>query len=83
MAYMIVFSESALKQLKKLDRELQERITAVLERIRLRPEVYVRKLVGEPGYRLRVGDYRVIVDLDKEHLLVLVIKIGHRKSIYK
>jgi len=83
MIYDILFSESALKQLKRLDEKTQERIIAVLERIRVRPERYVRKLVDNPAYRLRVGDYRVILDIDKNRLLVLVIKIGHRKSIYK
>ena len=80
--YEIIFSDSALQQLKKLERSLQEMIIKTLERIRIRPEAYVQKLVGDPGYRLRVGDYRVIVDLDKNGLIILVIKIGHRKNVY-
>ena len=55
----------------------------VLERIRIRPESFVTKLVGDPGFRLRVGEYRIIIDIDKEKLLILVIKIGHRSRIYK
>jgi len=43
----------------------------------------VTKLVGDPGYRLRVGDYRVILDIDEGNLIILVIKIAHRKKIYK
>jgi len=43
----------------------------------------VTKLVGDSGYRLRVGDYRVILDIDEGNLIILVIKIGHRKKIYK
>lgn len=81
--YEILFSESALKQLKKLEKNLQERIVSALERARVRPESFVKKLVGDPGYRLRVGDYRVIVDIDKNRLIILVIKIGHRRNIYK
>ncbi len=61
MTYEIFFSEKALKQLKKLNRNTQERIISALERIRIRPETYVTKLVGDPGYKLRVGDYRVIL----------------------
>jgi mRNA interferase RelE/StbE len=83
MTYEIIFSDKAFKQLKKLERKIQERIIATLERIRIRPESYVTKLVGDPGYKLRVGDYRVIIDIDKGKLLILVIKIGHRKKIYK
>lgn len=83
MSYGIVFSDKAFKQLKKLEPETQERIIKVLERIRIRPESFVTKLVGDPGFRLRVGEYRVIVDIDKDKLLILVIKIGHRSRIYK
>jgi len=43
----------------------------------------VTKLVGDSSYRLRVGDYRVILDIQGNHLSVLVLKIGHRKDIYK
>ena len=81
--YEVTFSDKALKQLKKLDRPLQERIVSALEKIRVRPESYVTKLIGDPAYKLRVGDYRVIMDIDKGNLLVLVIKIGHRKDVYK
>jgi mRNA interferase RelE/StbE len=83
MTYEIIFSDKALLQLKKLEYKIQERIIIGLERIRIRPEAYVTKLVGDPGYRLRVGDYRVIMDIDKEKLHILVIKIGHRKNIYQ
>jgi mRNA interferase RelE/StbE len=83
MTYEIIFSDNALTQLKKLEHSIQERIIKSLERIRIRPEAYVTKLVGDPGYRLRVGDYRVILDIDKEKLHILIIKIGHRKNIYQ
>ena len=80
--YEIVFSDTALKQLEKLEKNLQERIIVSLERIRIRPEAYVKKLVGDPSYRLRVGDYRIILDIDNSKLLILVIKVGHRKNVY-
>jgi mRNA interferase RelE/StbE len=83
MSYEILFTDTSLKQFKKLEKEVQERIIKALERIRIRPEIHVKKLVGDPGYRLRVGDYRVILDIEKDKLIILVIKIGHRKNIYK
>ena len=83
MTYGIIFSDRALKQLKKLEKNVQERIISTLERINIRPQAHVTKLVGDPGYRLRVGDYRVILDIDEGNLVILVIKIGHRKKIYK
>lgn len=83
MTYEIIFTDKVLKQFKKLEHDLQERIIKSLERIRIRPEAYVTKIVGDPGYRLRVGNYRILLDIDKEKLLILILKIGHRKSIYK
>ncbi|NOR49367.1 MAG: type II toxin-antitoxin system RelE/ParE family toxin [Methanosarcinaceae archaeon] len=83
MTYGIIFSDRALKQLKKLEKNVQERIISTLERIKIRPQAHVTKLVGDPGYRLRVGDYRVILDIDEGNLVILVIKIGHRKKTYK
>ena len=83
MTYEIIFSDNSLTQLKKLEHSIQERIIKSLERIRIRPEAYVTKLVGDPGYRLRVGDYRIIIDIDKEKLHILIIKISHRKNIYQ
>ena len=81
--YIILFSNKAKKQLFKLEKKIQERIIAALERIRIRPESYIAKLVGDQGYKLRVGDYRVIMDIDNNNLLILVIKVGHRRDIYK
>ena len=82
MTYEIIFSDKSLRQLEKLERKLQERIIAVLERIRVRPQAYVTKLVGDPGYKLRVGDYRIIMDIENNKLKILVLKVGHRKNIY-
>jgi len=80
--YEILLSDKAKKQLEKLGHDVQERIVKSLERIRIRPEAYVTKLVGETAYKLRVGDYRVILDLYGEKLLILVIKVGHRRNVY-
>ncbi len=80
--YEIIFSDNALKQLKKLEKPLQKRIIAVLERIRMRPEQFVKKLVGETAYKVRVGDYRLIVDIAYERKSIYVVLIGHRKNVY-
>lgn len=82
MTFEIIFSDSAIKQLKKLDKKVQERIIKAIERIRIRPEAFITKLVGYPGYKLRVGEYRVLLDVDRGKLLISVLKIGHRKNIY-
>jgi len=83
MVYEVLLSDKAKSQLKKLEKNIQERILATLERIRIRPESYVEKIVGDPGYKLRVGDYRLILDIEQNKLLILVLKVGHRRNIYK
>ncbi len=82
MTYDIIFSDKALRQLKKMEKNVQKRIIAVLERIRIRPEAYVTKLAGDSGYKIRVGNYRVIMDIDNKKLHILVLKVGHRKNVY-
>ena len=83
MTYEIHFTDKAYKQLKKLEKDDQERIIKSLERIRIRPEAFVTKIIDDTGYRLRVGNYRVIIDIEKEKLIILVLMVGHRKNIYK
>ena len=81
--YELIYSPDALKKLRKLDKHIRERIIDALERIRIRPESFdIKKLTGMPGYRLRVGDYRAIFDLERDKLIILVLDVGHRKNIY-
>jgi len=81
--YQVIFTPKAGKQLAKLPKDIQVRILQALKRIRIRPESHLTKLIDDPAYKFRVGDYRLIVDLNKNQLSVLVIKISHRKNIYK
>ena len=81
--YEIVFSQDAEKYFKKLEKELQKRIINSLERIKVLPLSYIERLVGLNYYKLRVGDYRIIIDLKQDKMVIFIIKIGHRKDIYK
>jgi len=81
--FSLLYSEHALKQLEKLERSVKDRIIRTIERIRVRPYPHVKKIVGSSYFRLRVGDYRVILDIKESRLLILIIKVGHRRNIYK
>ena len=81
--YEIFLSDKAQKQLTKLNKKERERIGSVFERIKIRPNAFVKRLIGTPHYSLRVGNYRVILDIKHKDLIILIIKIGHRKKIYK
>lgn len=80
--YSVEFSKTAEKQLYSLEKETQARIISTLERCRVRPHHYAKKLAGMPYFRLRVGDYRVILDIKNDKLIIFVIEVGHRKNIY-
>jgi len=80
--YSIEFSKTAEKQLNKLNLDLQKRIINVLERIKIRPFSFVKRKQGTPHYILRVGDYRVILDVKQRKLIIFVIEMGLRKNIY-
>jgi len=80
--YIVEFTKTAEKDFFKLEKTLQERIVAVLERIKVRPEHFLLPLSGRSEYKLRFGDYRLIIDIQKNKLLLLVIKVGYRKNIY-
>ena len=87
MIWDIDFTESASRQLSKLDRQSAARITAYL-RARVSPLDDPRslghRLVGPlAGYwRYRVGDYRIICDIQDKRVRVLVVRIGHRREVY-
>jgi len=83
MIYSLIYSEIAKKQIKKLEKNLQKRIILALERVRIRPYPHIKKLVGNPYFRLRVGNYRIILDIKENKLLIFVIEVSHRKNIYK
>jgi len=81
--YTIEFSKIAEKQFSKLEKDLQIRIINVLERIKIRPHSFIERLVGVPYFKLRVGNYRLILDIQQDKLIIFVIELGHRKNIYK
>ena len=80
--YDLQFTDKAKREFLKLDKSIQERIGSVLERVKIRPEHFIEKLVDGGGYKLRIGNYRVILDLDRNRLIIMVLKVGHRKNIY-
>jgi mRNA interferase RelE/StbE len=83
MPFEIIWSERAIKELKKIDRFIAKRIFDAVTKLKEDPYHNIGKLVNSPYYKLRVGDYRVILDIQKNQLRILVIKVGHRKRIYK
>jgi len=82
--YRIEWKTSALKELKLIDRSAIPRILSTIESLKSNPRPHgVRKLEGSrKSYRIRIGDYRVIYDIEDEVLRILIILIRHRKTVY-
>lgn len=78
----IEVSEKAAEWLEKAEDEIQERILKKLNDVADFPEHYLKRLRGSPYYRLRVGDYRVIIDWKKDEDTLLVRRIDKRDRVY-
>ena len=85
MAYHIDFRPSALRALKKLPVAIRRRIAETLTSLANQPFPQgVKKLINEDNvYRVRVGDYRIVYQVEAGKLLILVLRIGHRKEVYR
>ena len=77
------FSELAAEKFRKLDRSVRERIAKKLHDVAEDPRRYLTRLASVEAYRLRVGDYRVIVDVDWDREVVHVLTLGHRSTVYR
>lgn len=81
--YQLVIDRYAQKQLGRIPPPHFNRIIKAIQLLADNPRpVGYRKLTGRPGYRIRIGDYRVIYNVEYKILTVFVIDIGHRKNIY-
>jgi len=81
--YELVYTRRAERDIRKLDSKIKERIAKTLLRYREEPLRFAEKLtdpvIGE--YRYRIGDYRVVFDMEGNEIVVL--RVGHRREIYK
>ncbi|MFC1499075.1 type II toxin-antitoxin system RelE/ParE family toxin [Verrucomicrobiota bacterium] len=83
--YQIDWKSSALRELKRLDRQMVPRIIAAVEALASDPfPSRVKKLHGgELTYRIRVGDYRVIYEVFSNRLVIEITRVRHRKDVYR
>ena len=82
--FEVILQKSAENDLKKLDNLTQKRITDKLFELKENPHLGIPLTGHLAGLRkLRIGDYRVIYQIRNQELIVLVVKIGHRKNVYE
>lgn len=83
MKYSIKFTKSALKSLKSINKNDVQKIIFKIDLLQDNPyPPDCKKLKNTNAFRIRIGNYRVIYDIQNEELIVRIIKIGHRKDIY-
>ena len=85
MKYSVEFRPAVLKSLKRLPkkdlRRIKKRIDDLSENL---PDPAITKMKGNNSFhKIRSGDYRIIYEIHNDRLVILVVKIGHRKEVYK
>ena len=86
MAYNIIFTKQAAKTLRKIPAAILVNIRQKIEQIAENPFLShpnVTKLQNREGYRLRVGDWRIIYEVQQDKILIVILKIGLRKEVYR
>ena len=82
LTYSLEYSAEAVMQLERLDRSIAKRILKKLDSTMNNPHNFFEQLTGRPEYKLRVGDYRIIANIEDSSKKILIRTIGHRKNIY-
>ncbi len=84
--WSVSYTADAIKALGGMDPAIAKRVRSkilALAQDPIAPNNNVKKLTGVDGYRLRVGDWRVVYSLKRQILTVIVIRVGHRSEVYE
>jgi mRNA interferase RelE/StbE len=86
LGYKVILSPEAAKAFKKLDKTIQQRIVVLVDKIEasVNPRFSGKALKGnDKEWRYRVGDYRLVCEIKDRELIVWLIRIGHRREVYR
>lgn len=85
MTYSVTVAPAAERQLRKFDPQVRRRVQAAIDLLATNPRPpAATQLVGGAGeWRVRTGDYRIIYEIHDNRLVVLVLRVGHRREIYE
>ena len=81
--FQIIFDKEAITFLNRLTKKLRERIFNKILSTKKDPFTYFKRLSGRTDYKLRIGDYRIIADINKNKKIIQILLIDHRKNVYK
>ena len=83
MSFSVVWEFNSLGELDKLPLDIVKRIVEKLDQLKENPEHFIEKLKDMPEFKIRIGDYRVILLLDQYNKKIKIQAVGHRRNIYK
>lgn len=84
MTYRVELTRAAAEQLKRLHPDVALRVRGAIELLAVDPHPPgAKSLVAEEGLRVRISDYRIVCTVEDDRLLVVVIRLGHRSSVYR
>jgi mRNA interferase RelE/StbE len=83
-SFEVVFKQSVAKDLRQVPKKDVARILKRIEALKTEPRPPgVEKLSGQEKYRIRQGVYRILYEIRNDELIVVVVKIGHRRDVYR
>ena len=85
MTYSVKIAPTAERQLRKFDPQVRRRVQAAIDLLAQdpRPPKAIQLVGGSGEWRVRTGNYRIIYDIQDDDLIVLVLRLGHRREIYE
>ena len=83
MSYSVEWNPKTRKFLRKLPKDISERIVLKVKEAQEDPFRFLEHYEGDDHYKLRVGDYRLLIDVDFKNKVLLVQVIGHRSTVYE
>jgi mRNA interferase RelE/StbE len=88
MKYRVEYTKAAVKQFKKMDRQIAALILSYIEKNLVdceNPRTHGKALQGNLSdkWRYRIGDYRILAKIEDDTIVIIVVEVGHRKDIYR
>lgn len=85
MTYLVTIAPAAERQLRKFDPQVRRRVQAAIDLLARdpRPPKAIQLVGGAGEWRVRTGDYRIIYEIHDDRLIVLILRLGHRREIYE
>jgi mRNA interferase RelE/StbE len=82
--YKILIKPSAIKELNKIPKKYLPKITDIIQALSIVPRPPgCEKLSAQNAYRIRQGVYRIVYTIEDDNLIIVIIKVGHRRDVYK